>query len=62
MKFFAKAIITGFGLSVGAALFKKVAKYVGLEDKSQTNVIQADGATDPNLRNHHAQGSATPGR
>jgi hypothetical protein len=54
MKFFAKAIITGFGLSIGAALFKKVAKYVGLEDKSQPNVIQADGATDPNLRNHHA--------
>jgi hypothetical protein len=54
MKFFAKAIITGFGLSIGAAIFKKVAKYVGLDDKTQTNVIQADGATDPNLRNQHS--------
>ena len=59
MKFFAKAIIYGFGLSVGAALFKKVAKYVGLEDKSQTNVQQAGAATDPNLRNQHSHTPAS---
>lgn len=59
MKFFAKAIIYGFGLSVGQAVFKKVAKYVGLEDKSQKDVIPADGATNPNLRNHHSHTPAS---
>jgi hypothetical protein len=49
MKFFAKAVITGFGLSLGAALFKKVAKYVGLEEKSEPSVTTADGASDSNL-------------
>jgi hypothetical protein len=50
MKFIAKAVITGFGLSLGAAIFKKVAKYVGLDDKNPPSVTAADGATDPNLR------------
>ena len=53
MKFFAKAIITGFGFSLGKAIFNKVSKYVGLEDKSETNV-QSNDTTDPNLRNQHA--------
>jgi len=53
MKFLAKAIITGFGLSIGAAVFKKIAKYVGLDDKSAPSVTAADGATDPNLRQQH---------
>jgi hypothetical protein len=53
MKFFAKAIITGFAFSLGKAIFNKVSKYVGLEDKSETDV-QPNGTTDPNLRNHHA--------
>jgi hypothetical protein len=55
MKILVKAVITGFGLSIGAALFKKVAKYVGLDDKSAPSVTAADGATDPNLREHHHQ-------
>lgn len=52
MQFFAKAVITGFALSLGAALFKKVAKQVGLadEDKANEQVRQADGATDPELQ------------
>ena len=53
MKFFAKALITGFPFSLGRAIFNKVSKYVGLEDKSETSG-QADGTTDPNLRNRHA--------
>jgi hypothetical protein len=53
MKILAKAIITGFGLSIGAAVFKKIAKYVGLDDKSAPSVTTADGATDPNLRQEH---------
>jgi hypothetical protein len=53
MKFFAKAIITGFGFAMGRAIFNKVSKYVGLEDKSETTA-QGNGTTDPNLRNQHA--------
>ncbi len=52
MQFFAKAVITGFALSLGAALFKKVAKQVGLAEDEKTNeqVRQQDGATDPELQ------------
>ena len=54
MKFIAKVVITGFGLALGGALFKKVAPYVGLgEEKKSTPEDEAirtgDGATDPNL-------------
>jgi hypothetical protein len=56
MKFFVRAVITGFALSLGAALFKKVQKKLGLdheEPKSKdaaTEVTTQDGATDPGLR------------
>jgi hypothetical protein len=54
MVFFARAVVTGFALSLGAALFKKVAKEIGLDekdkDKDSESVRQQDGATDPNLR------------
>ena len=51
MQFFAKAVITGFGLSLGAAIYKKVAKQLGFEDdKASEQVRQQDGATDPNLQ------------
>jgi hypothetical protein len=50
MQFFAKAVITGFGLSLGAAIFKKVAKQLGFEDDTASEKVrQQDGATDPNL-------------
>lgn len=52
MNFFAKAVITGFALSLGGALFKKVAKQLGLEEdknKDREEVRKQDGATDPNL-------------
>ena len=56
MQFFARAVITGFALSLGAALFKKVSKQLGLadeeKDKDAERVRQQDGATDPGL---HAQ-------
>jgi len=32
MRLLVRAVITGFGVSLGAALFKKVAKHLGLED------------------------------
>ncbi|MEO8705381.1 MAG: hypothetical protein ABI867_35385 [Kofleriaceae bacterium] len=55
MLFFVRAVVTGFGLTLGAALFKKhVAKRLGLEedDKATAKVeetLAQDGATDPGL-------------
>lgn len=56
MKFFVKAVITGFGLSLGSALFKKVQDKLGLGEsngKSTPEVVKQDGATDPNLTAQH---------
>ena len=53
MKFFVKAVVTGFGLSLGSALFKKIQDRLGLGEgnaKSTQEVVKQDGATDPNLR------------
>jgi hypothetical protein len=52
MKFFVKAVITGFALSLGSALFKKVQRHVGLGDDASKapEAIKQDGATDPNLQ------------
>jgi hypothetical protein len=33
MKLLVRAVITGFGLSIGAALYKRVAKQLGLDEK-----------------------------
>jgi hypothetical protein len=58
MKLFARAIVTGFGLSLGAAIYKKVAIHFGFETdpkngaKDATSVTTQDGATDPGLRVH----------
>lgn len=56
MKFFVKAVVTGFALSLGSALFKKVQQKLGLADDAQAQdkakqpeVIKQDGATDPSL-------------
>lgn len=57
MQFFVKAVITGFGLSLGGALFKKVAKDLGLDDEAKERAREreealrrGDAATDPNLQ------------
>jgi hypothetical protein len=55
MKILVRAIVTGFGLSVGAFIFKKVQRQLGWEDgeakKDSTSDLNArDGATDPGLR------------
>jgi hypothetical protein len=57
MQFFMKAVITGFGLSLGGALFKKVAKDLGLDDTQEAKerereeaLRRGEGATDPNLQ------------
>jgi hypothetical protein len=51
MKFFVKAVVTGFALSLGSALFKRLQKKLGLDDdaKPAPEVIKQDGATDPGL-------------
>ena len=51
MKFFVKAVVTGFALSLGSALFKKLQQKLGLDDaaKPAPEVIKQDGATDPAL-------------
>ena len=51
MKFFVKAVVTGFALSLGSAVFKKLQSKLGLAEdaKPSPDVIKQDGATDPNL-------------
>lgn len=55
MKFFVRAIVTGFALSLGSALFKKIAPQLGLDekdkdkDKESDKVNAQDGASDPGL-------------
>ena len=56
MKFVVRAIVTGFALSLGSALFKKVAPHLGLDDKKEKDKDDADrvnaqdGASDPGLQ------------
>lgn len=59
MKLLVRAVVTGFGLSLGAALYKRVAKQLGFDDRdgssgenaaSGPSVIRHDGATDPGLQ------------
>jgi hypothetical protein len=62
MKFFVRAVVTGFALSLGAALFKKVQKQLGLEPDekkagkrdSAPDLTTQDGATDPGLRREYS--------
>lgn len=58
MKTLARAIVTGFGLSVGSFLYKKVAAKLGLDDSqkkpSEPDLNARDGATDPGLQQQHS--------
>ena len=47
MHLLVRAIITGFGLALGAALYKKVAKKLGYDDKESTATATATGSGDP---------------
>lgn len=58
VKFFVRAVATGFALSLGSAIFKKVQSQLGLDDKDKDKdkatkesdkVNKQDGATDPGL-------------
>ena len=58
MQLFLRAVVTGFGLSLGAALYKKAAKQLGFDDEEKKDkkddasnrVNQQDGGTDPSLQ------------
>ena len=55
MKLLVRAIVTGFGLSLGGAIYKKVAQRFGFDDEakakeSEKTVQRQDGATDPALQ------------
>lgn len=45
MHFFARAVVTGFALSLGAAIFKKVSKKLGLDEPPKAT----DAATVPTV-------------
>ena len=56
MRLLARAIVTGFGLSIGAFVFKKVTEKLGIADDAEAkknsgpSVQAQDGVTDPVLR------------
>lgn len=60
MRFFVRAVVTGFALSLGSALFKKIQGRIGLgedkdedkdkREKSDGELARRDGATDPELQ------------
>lgn len=57
MQFFVKAVITGFALSLGSALFKKVAKDLGLDEGKEQKerereeaLRRGDSVVDPDLQ------------
>jgi len=59
MQFFVKAVITGFALSLGGALFKKVAKDLGLDEGKEDRqrereeaLRRGDAVSDPELQTH----------
>jgi len=47
MGIFARAVISGFGFTLGATLFKKVSKHLGLDEpednESEAHLVQDDG-------------------
>lgn len=45
MKQFARAVVSGFAFTLGAALFKKVAKHIGLDDKAAKPAAAAEPTT-----------------
>ena len=57
MKTLARAIVTGFGLSIGSFIYRKIAKKLGLEDpqqpKREPDLNARDAATDPGLQHPH---------
>ena len=59
MRLFVRAVVTGFGLSLGSALYKKLAKRFGFEEEEAAakprspDLAKQDGATDPGLQHEN---------
>jgi hypothetical protein len=47
MQVFVRAVITGFGLALGAAIYKRVAKELGLDDSAAQPSVAATGSGEP---------------
>ena len=43
MRFFVRAVVSGFGFSLGSALFKRVSDRMGLSDESEDSSEAEDG-------------------
>ena len=58
MRLFVRAVVTGFGLSLGSALFKKIQDRIGLGEEEEkkdkkpgeSEAVRQEGATDPELQ------------
>ena len=57
MRILVRAVVTGFGLALGSALFKEARTRIGWREKDEEEarerdrkVNAADGATDPSLQ------------
>ncbi len=47
MHILVRAVITGFGLALGAAIYKRVAKRLGIEDAGTSPATTVTGSGDP---------------
>ncbi len=45
MQLFVRAVITGFGLALGAALYRKVARKLGIDEEPDDKKRERDGET-----------------
>ena len=58
MKLLIRAVVTGFGLSLGSMIFKKVSQRLGLDDEKAKadaeRVNKQDGAVDPGLQTKYS--------
>jgi hypothetical protein len=60
MKSFARAVTTGFALAMGAAIFRKVAKKLGLDDKPANSAAQQDNVAAAAVAPDSSTGNPVP--
>ncbi len=47
MQLFVRAVVTGFGMALGGALFKKISKRLGLDDPDDKKAATRERAIEP---------------
>jgi len=65
MRFFVKAIATGFAMSMGSAIFKKVSDKMGLEGeaaKAEAKAAKADGSNEKDGKKDAKEDGETDGK